>query len=770
MVTGHVRKSRTVTKHSRCPVCHGDHTCSVTDDGLILCGRLSGPQSGFIDHGLAKGDPQWNCYRRDEGRTAQRKQKLNWFGKACVFKSHMTPAQRERLAKSLELPVECLSALPLLGYDEKKEAFTFPEVDADEVIGINCRYSDGRKKAMHGSRRGLTLPKGWRERSNPLMILEGPSDVLATEAAGKRGIGRPSNTGGVELLVKLLADFPPDEQIIVAGENDCKPDGQWPGRDGAQQLSAALARRLGRPVPYAFPPDGYKDAREYISARAKANGGNWKSAGDEFVAHLVTTAVHADTSSVRKSEPVEFANFKEQDGPDDKTVRVGISAPLIQEQLLKITGGWPKRVGQALFVEEDGKPLYLDTPAALFAWISRRIPANGEANPIRWGRGDSMVGREEFFAYLQQTVEAFNAVELFPHWPLIPGHYYLHPPLQGGDDKALRRLLSYYKPATQLDADLILSMHLTPAAGLRPGCRPAFLLAPATEDMNAGRGVGKIALAEAVGQLYGGYVAVAPNDDIGDVKRRVLSPEARGKRLLLIDNVKSLRYSSDELEAFITSDTISGHQMYVGEGRVPNTFTVLITVNGATLSKDLAQRCVMPHLERPTYSATWREDVTGYIEENRWAILGDLIAILKDPGTALERYCRWGAWENLVLSRLPEPSEAQQLIRERQDAVDDDMEEAAIVREAFADELKKRLHDPGHDRVFIPTHTVAEIIATATGEKRPTNKASAFLKTLGIGELRKSAKDGARGWTWSGLSANGAAAVPLNPKSWHPAE
>jgi hypothetical protein len=51
------------------------------------------------------------------------------------------------------------------------------------------------------------------------------------------------------------------------------------------------------------------------------------------------------------------------------------------------------------------------------------------------------VTKTEFLAILQQECEAFEAVEAYPHEPPLPGHFYLHPPVCGGDGAALRNLL-----------------------------------------------------------------------------------------------------------------------------------------------------------------------------------------------------------------------------------------------------------------------------------------------------------------------------------------
>lgn len=72
------QKSRlkSVSREHPCPVCGGDHKCSVGDDGVILCGRRQGEQPGFACLGPARGDPQWCLYRRaDDPERAARSAK-----------------------------------------------------------------------------------------------------------------------------------------------------------------------------------------------------------------------------------------------------------------------------------------------------------------------------------------------------------------------------------------------------------------------------------------------------------------------------------------------------------------------------------------------------------------------------------------------------------------------------------------------------------------------------------------------------------------------
>jgi len=72
--------------------------------------------------------------------------------------------------------------------------------------------------------------------------------------------------------------------------------------------------------------------------------------------------------------------------------------------------------------------------------------------------------------------------------------------------------------------------------------------------------------------------------------------------VVLLDNLKTFKLSSGELEGLITTDVISGHRFYFGEASRPNTLTFCLTINGASLSKDMSQRVVPVVLDRPDYS------------------------------------------------------------------------------------------------------------------------------------------------------------------------
>src|SRR5262249_37217076 len=158
----------------------------------------------------------------------------------------------------------------------------FPERDAaGRLIGILKRLPDGQKRMHPGSRRGLTMPGGWADEEGPLFLVEGPSDTLALVACGLSALGRSSNAGGAEHLVPLLARLSRPRPVVVVGENDAKPDGSWPGRDGAKRLAASLATGLDRIVHVTLPPPEYKDVREWIVDRYRGAAENfdWHALG-----------------------------------------------------------------------------------------------------------------------------------------------------------------------------------------------------------------------------------------------------------------------------------------------------------------------------------------------------------------------------------------------------------------------------------------------------------------------------------------------------------
>jgi len=183
------------------------------------------------------------------------------------------------LSVALGLPVASCEVLGVRYLpDAAERVWLLPERDAQGVVvGLTRRWADGSKRAVKGSRRGLTIIDADPARDGPVLIVEGASDTLACHALGIRAVGRPSADGGADLLPKWIGD----REAIVMGESD---DGR--GVTAAPELAAKLTEALGRPIGYAYPPDGVKDCRQWCREEILGpdhDAGQWHEAGARFL-------------------------------------------------------------------------------------------------------------------------------------------------------------------------------------------------------------------------------------------------------------------------------------------------------------------------------------------------------------------------------------------------------------------------------------------------------------------------------------------------------
>jgi RecA-family ATPase len=360
---------------------------------------------------------------------------IDWYTKARQYEKKLTPTRREELARLLGLPVESLDAFPLLGYtpygvkqsdDTWVPSWMLPMYDGEEhVIGVAKRFpfavsvngGDPTNKATAaGSRQGLYIPQGWRDRPGGVHLVEGGTDTIAGTVAGLSMIGRPSNTAGVDHLVRLLRDVPADRPVTVLGENDRKGNGAWPGKEGVESTAPKLADGLRRPVQIVFPPSKHKDVREWVLALLAGQGesADWSAIGDTIRRHCEATAVTV--------EPSDAIVFESLDGIQAKPVRWEVLGRIPRGKLVlvaanggegkstfcrhlvsKVTSGRPAcgvdyvpdNPGEViLFAEEDGvEDVVIPSLVAEGADLSKvfRIPfvasvdAKGVKSRVRFG-------------------------------------------------------------------------------------------------------------------------------------------------------------------------------------------------------------------------------------------------------------------------------------------------------------------------------------------------------------------------------------------------
>ena len=268
------------------------------------------PAAGFV---LLRVDPFWepdqpSVLERVRAPKAKAGTKLTTQQCLEILASSRQGDERRHQAKLAEILGVSAEVLEQLGIgwrwgdvDRGKDLhdgdWIYPMRDGSgQVVGVHRRLAkpfmkDGKpvsKLMVQGSKLGLVYsPEHWSQGIGPILCPEGMSDVATMMTMGLGAVGRPSDRAGAEELAQLLAAT--DRPILVVGENDGKPDGRWPGREGAISTAAKVAESLQRDVMWAMVPEPAKDAREWM-ASAVASGMTAEDAGTQLVALLLEQA------------------------------------------------------------------------------------------------------------------------------------------------------------------------------------------------------------------------------------------------------------------------------------------------------------------------------------------------------------------------------------------------------------------------------------------------------------------------------------------------
>ncbi len=398
------------------------------------------------------------------------------------------------------------------------------------------------------------------------------------------------------------------------------------------------------------------------------------------------------------------------------------------KHLTKITGGWPKVFADQLSGINDGKVYPITKPAELFADIDKYAD-------VSWRRKGR--SKEEFLAGLALHAERFDGYSECPHFPSIEGVYYTQPAPNPQRTGALDQLIDFYNPATKHDRSLIQAAFMTPFWGGAPGQRPVFCITTKDGTTNKGRGKGKSTLAQHISELAGGYLSYRPGESNDSFLSRLLSPGGMRRRIVIIDNLKSYHYSSALIESLITEKTISGKRMYFGEGSRPNYLTILLTVNGPSFSKDVADRSIVIKLAEPKHDPGWGQRVTEFMTDQRDAILSDIAYRYAQPTRPMNDVDRWAAWEQDVLSRASKsPDAVFDMIVRRRRKTDNDREDAAEclthIRGCLAPYSLNQ--DPDKSCFEIPTQLMRQWVGIYK-PKLSDNAATQYVKQLQLKEL-----------------------------------
>lgn len=375
---------------AHCPA-HEDHTPSLDasegSDGKVVwhckagCAQRAVLKALCIDYGSLV--PDRSSARAVVTRPSKPKRTFDWGQQQGLYRKAIQRNQIERLAVDLGVTPESLEqigigwatrdqlkAVNAWGKNWDREfpdgAFAFPERDGLlRIIGIHFRTVDGRKGGPKGADRGLIVPDGLFAMEGVVHVVEGASDVAAALSVSVPAVGRPANNQGAEYVADLLRH----RSMVIVGENDCKADGRWPGREGAVAVATSVSQALSVQVPWAMPPEGVKDARAYVNSQlpniSRSTRDERWDAGRRMLQGLVageTKAPESPPPASVKFEPIDVATLVSKYG----AMRVPVIEGLLRRgETMNVIG--PAKKGKSWLILDlvcavAGGTRFLDMP------------------------------------------------------------------------------------------------------------------------------------------------------------------------------------------------------------------------------------------------------------------------------------------------------------------------------------------------------------------------------------------------------------------------
>lgn len=720
-------------RHTPCPKCGGHDRFRLIDEtsGAVFCNKCFSEKNGdFIAAVMWMLDVSFK-----EAITAI----ANYLGIQNLTTS--TPAVKlstiEYICRSKRMPVDGFMRFEPV--EAARYGCRVARIPAYDEQGKKCTHFDvtsGESKGwfIKDGGSGLFFPGKLPQPGEAWLLVEGVKDAAALVGLGFNAAGLPTKQMNKKYARLFLGCG-----VVLIYDLDSA------GFNGAQK-SASNLFGIADVVKICRLPGGIveSDGEDVRDILAQPDGENQvrdaiKNAVPWLPKKKPDSASNGQGTSDQSETEKEVANFCLITDDDGKERKEPLPMESIRFYANALTDDWPRLTAATLFVHEKQQIQFLERTPALFGYLHSKI------GRVNWAGGTGYVTKEEYFHESKRGALRYDAVEGFPHVPPLKNHYYCCSEFPPGDGSRLQDLLDRFCPDEPIDRDLILAAMLTLLWGGRGGSRPCFVITA------KGRGCGKSTLVELLSLIFGGFIDFTSGEDFGQVKQRLLSNEALTKRVCLLDNVKTYRLSWAELEGLVTSQTVSGKKMYTGEAQRPNTLCWFVTLNGAFLSKDLAQRSVIIKLARPTHSGSWKDDIVNFIENHRDELICDLVAEFEREALLLQDFSRWGDWERDVLARLPDPIESQRVIRERQAEVDTDSEESSVFVDFIKEELASLTYRP-ESVVFIPSRVLCDFYNDVFREHKSTNAVTRLVKQWieerTISELAVSRRSVSRGFVF----------------------
>ena len=482
-----------------------------------------------------------------------------------------------------------------------------------------------------------------------VFIVEGEKDV---ETMRRLNLVATTNSGGGKYWQRDFNAFFDGKDVIILPDND--EVGQTHGNALVSQL-IPIAKSV-KCVTVSQMPKG--DVTDYI----EKEGGTVASLLEMVeAAPLAQTDEDQEVTHAKKlnAEPLRNWEWGEPrvvgKGDKQRTVTPKVPRPVdeicaeIRERFLH----FPRRLGGVLFDftrDDDPKKrqiLPLASKDELRAWING---TSGRQSDMELG--GNFAGWAEIYSRLHQTATVYNGVARAPWYPHREDVFPVYPLLPPADPTCARfwEFVDRFCPSTPEDRVLIAAFFLAPLFYDKTAPRPAWAID--TVDAQAS---GKTTVVKMCAALYGetplGLDLKSLNNDINQVKKRILSTEGRAKRIALFDNITE-SFKGANLADFITEPAITGMAPYGrGEETRANDLTWVCTMNGGAVDTDMATRTYKIKIRKPeVYAPRWEAETFAFAEAHRLQILADGINILANAPERVRKGSRFALFDAVVLS------------------------------------------------------------------------------------------------------------------------
>ncbi len=637
------------------PLFNGDRRAAATwrgGDGPTVA--LDEENHQWYDHKAAEGGSIIELYMALEGAP----NKLAAM-RALGDRYHITP-------KAEIKPPRKVSRGEMLTSDGYRLVETYTYTDAD---GKPLYYVDRYEKALDGGKREKSFVQrtdkgdGIKDvhktiynlpavtKADRVFLVEGEKDV---ETMRRLGLVATTNSGGGKFWESDFDAYFEGKDVAIIPDND------EVGVGHAETLAAHL-HKIAKSVKIVKVSKLHKgDVTDYI----EREGGTLASLMEMVAAApLAIPTEDADVLRAKELNREPLANWewgepiKRGEGEKAKTrvPKIPRHVDDVCEEIRTRFLAFPRRLGSTLFDytrsdDPDKRTiLKIDSRDALKAWVNgtsgHQSDFEGGGNFASWA---------EVYERLHQTATSYEGLSHAPWFPPRADVFPIYPVMPPPDSahKAFWAFVDFFNPATAEDRLLIAAFAAAPMYYLPGSARPAWCV-----DTTDAQGSGKTTVVNLVAALYGetplGLDMKSLNNDINQVKKRILSAEGRTRRIALFDNLTE-SFKGANIADFVTSASITGMAPYGrGEETRANDITWTATMNGGTVDTDMATRTYKIMISKPPkYDPKWEERALDYIAKNRMQILADVAHMLANARERIRSGSRFAKFDATVLSAV----------------------------------------------------------------------------------------------------------------------